>query len=176
VPVGGLGEGWQHSTSALATVIIRFLLIVFEQRLLPRPGNQLFGVQGSVKLASGTIQPVPLLPNAKRQLLRTTYRSKANNTTQPYALIVTVVTSFFVVPDPVGNLATSGNPTEQLHAIIRPNTRRKEAVHSVLGFSHSTACWFPSLIHRSHDGRTSTCSASIIAHPCVYIRLGASDG
>jgi hypothetical protein len=140
VPVSGLGEGWQHRTSALATVIIRFLIIVLEQRLLPRPRNQLLGVQGSLELTSGTIQPVPLLPNAKRQLLRTTHRNKASTPTQPYPVIVTVVTSFFVVPDTVGHLATSGNPTKQLHAVIRPNTGCEEAVYSVLGLSHSTGC------------------------------------
>jgi hypothetical protein len=118
VPVSGLGEGWQHRTSALATVIIRFLIIVLEQRLLPRPRNQLLGVQGSLELTSGTVQPVPLLPNAKWQLLRTTHRNKASTPTQPYPVIVTVVVSFFVIPDTVGHLATSGNPTEQLHAVI----------------------------------------------------------
>lgn len=66
-------EGWQHHTGALATFIIRLVLILVQQRLLPRTRNQLLGIQGSLELTSRTIQPVPLLPNHKRQLLCTTH-------------------------------------------------------------------------------------------------------
>lgn len=102
----------------LATVIIRFVVVIIQQRLLPRPCNQLLGIQRSLAFTSTTLEPVPLLPNRKWQLLRTTNRNKAIPTTQPHALVITLVPSFAVFPDPVGHLAASSNPTQQLHAIL----------------------------------------------------------
>lgn len=112
------GASRQHSTSTLATVIIRFLLVLVQQRLLPRPRNQLLRIQGSLEFTSATSEPVPLLPNRKWQLLRTTNRNKALPTAQPDALVVTIISSLAIFPVPVRHLATSGNPTQQLHALL----------------------------------------------------------
>lgn len=179
MPAGRPGKGWQRRTSTLATLIVCLVINLVQRRLLPRPSNQLLGLQGSLELTGRTIEPVPLLPNHKRQLLRTTHGTKAITTTQPDALIITLITSLIVIPNPVRHLTTSRHPAQQLHAIIRPNTGRQEAVHTVLGLHPNKSANFGVWFHDIYDERTSNLlrlSALIFAHVQFCIGLGASDG
>ena len=156
VPVSRPGKGGQRGTSTLATLVICLVIDLVQRRLLPRPGNQLLGLQGSLELTGRTIEPVPLLPNHKRQLLCTTDGTKAITTTQPDALVITLITSLILVPDPVGHLTTSRHPAQQLHALIRPNTGRQEAVHTVLGLHPNKSANFGVWFHDIYDERTNT--------------------
>lgn len=121
VPPGRPRKGRHHRTSTLAIVILGLIILLVQQRLLPRPRNQLLSVQGGIHhLASSPLEPLPLLPHRKRQLLCTTHSHQAITPAKPDSLIITLLARLFfiIITDSIGHLATSSHAAQQLRAVV----------------------------------------------------------
>jgi hypothetical protein len=128
------GEGRAYTNVGTA-LLLGLVNIVVQQRLLPAACCQLLRVQATIKVKRvrrSTSQPLPLLPDCQRILLRTTSSNQAGTPAQPHTIVVTVITRISLVSDPARRLATSSFSTEQLHALLRSDTGSQEAIQSVL--------------------------------------------
>jgi hypothetical protein len=134
VPARRLGEGRSYPDITTA-LILGLVDIVVQQRLLPAACCQLLRVQVTIKVKGfrrSTSQPLPLLPDCQRILLCTASSNKARTSAQPHTVIITVITRIDIISNPARRVATSSYSTEQLHALVRPNTGYEEAIQPVL--------------------------------------------